>query len=80
MYYCWTPKHLVAAWGEGEEEEEEGADGGFGPREDASKERLSQSAAGRLITGMEPGCVCVFRRDGVEGLHQAWQMNRLPVP
>lgn len=30
-------------------EEEEGADGGFGPREDASKEHLSQRPAGSII-------------------------------
>lgn len=37
------------------------ADGGFGPREDASKEHLSQRPAGRLITEREPEfmCVCV---------------------
>lgn len=41
------------------EEEVEAADGGFGPREDASKEHLSQRAAGRLITEGAPVCVCV---------------------
>ena len=38
---------------EREEEKEEGADGGFGPQEDASKEHLSQRPAGSLIRGRE---------------------------
>lgn len=46
----------------GKEEVVEGADGGFGPREDASKEHLSQRAAGRLITEGAPGFVYVCVR------------------
>lgn len=46
----------------------------FGPREDASKEHLSQRPAGRIIRERELGfvcvCECVFRRGRVEGLHQ----------
>lgn len=46
----------------GKEEVVEGADGGFGPREDASKEHLSQRAAGRLIAEGAPGFVYVCVR------------------
>ncbi len=42
------------------EEVAEGADGGFGPREDASKEHLSQRPAGRLIREGELGFVCAY--------------------
>lgn len=46
----------------GREEKEENADGGFGLREDASKEHLSQRPAGSIIRERELEfsiCVCV---------------------
>jgi len=43
-----------------EVEEKEGADGGFGPREDASKEHLSQRPAGSIIRKREVELVYVL--------------------
>lgn len=74
---CWKWPESHAGSEESEEEcrrgkEEEGAaDGGFSPREDASKEHLSQRAAGSLIRERELGfacscvwvCMCVWWRE-----------------
>lgn len=45
--------------GAGKKWKEKDADGGFGPREDASKEHLSQRPAGSLIKECVLVCVCV---------------------